>query len=151
MTCILWVLRLISRLNQTFQSKMQKIYLGRTWKILTFGWRKARLPGFTSIDTALDNLAENLRRKELEPYQKEQENFRLLNSSVTKLARGESWNPLRRYPRNELCYCGSGVKYKKCHWQNEPLKCKSKDHGSFRRIVETAKRNRSGIDPVFSI
>lgn len=27
---------------------------------------------------------------------------------------GSDWNPLLKYPRNESCYCGSGVKFKKC-------------------------------------
>lgn len=25
-----------------------------------------------------------------------------------------AWNPFLKYPRNEPCYCGSRVKYKKC-------------------------------------
>ena len=28
---------------------------------------------------------------------------------------GYAWNPLRNWPRNEVCFCGSGKKSKKCH------------------------------------
>lgn len=27
---------------------------------------------------------------------------------------GAKWNPLLKYPRNESCYCGSNLKFKKC-------------------------------------
>lgn len=27
---------------------------------------------------------------------------------------GFKWNPLLNFPRNEECFCGSGVKHKKC-------------------------------------
>lgn len=37
----------------------------------------------------------------------------------TKPAPGWVWNPLLRYPRNRACYCGSGVKFKKCHYSRE--------------------------------
>lgn len=28
---------------------------------------------------------------------------------------GYVWNPLRQYPRNLTCFCGSGAKFKRCH------------------------------------
>ena len=28
--------------------------------------------------------------------------------------KGNAWNPLREYPRNMPCFCGSGIKAKKC-------------------------------------
>lgn len=28
---------------------------------------------------------------------------------------GNTWNRLRDFPRNEACFCGSGLKFKKCH------------------------------------
>jgi uncharacterized protein YecA (UPF0149 family) len=31
--------------------------------------------------------------------------------------------------RNELCYCGSGKKYKKCHWMKDQLKPKKNNSG----------------------
>ncbi len=31
------------------------------------------------------------------------------------LNEGFTWNPLRKYPRNLTCFCGSGAKFKKCH------------------------------------
>lgn len=30
------------------------------------------------------------------------------------LKEGFCWNPLRNYPRNEQCFCGSKLKFKKC-------------------------------------
>lgn len=31
-----------------------------------------------------------------------------------KLNAGNAWNPLKRFPRNHPCFCGSGIKHKKC-------------------------------------
>lgn len=28
--------------------------------------------------------------------------------------KNHDWNPLLKYPRNEECFCGSGLKFKKC-------------------------------------
>lgn len=28
---------------------------------------------------------------------------------------GLVWSPLLRYPKNAKCFCGSGIKFKKCH------------------------------------
>ena len=33
---------------------------------------------------------------------------------------GQAINPLRQFPRNLPCYCGSGVKFKRCHWGKQP-------------------------------
>lgn len=33
---------------------------------------------------------------------------------VWRLSPGIVWNPLARYPRNKGCFCGSGVKSKRC-------------------------------------
>jgi hypothetical protein len=30
-------------------------------------------------------------------------------------AKGFMWNPIREFPRNDPCPCGSGKKFKKCH------------------------------------
>lgn len=30
-------------------------------------------------------------------------------------AAGSAWNPLKKWPPNEACWCGSGKKAKKCH------------------------------------
>jgi len=27
-----------------------------------------------------------------------------------------AWNPLKKYPRNAPCFCGSGKKFKVCHY-----------------------------------
>jgi hypothetical protein len=29
--------------------------------------------------------------------------------------KGNTWNRLRDFPRNEACFCGSGQKFKRCH------------------------------------
>lgn len=34
--------------------------------------------------------------------------------NVWTLDKGRCWNPLRNYPRNRVCYCGSKKKFKKC-------------------------------------
>lgn len=34
---------------------------------------------------------------------------------IFKLEPGFSWNPIRDFPRNHKCFCGSGKKFKKCH------------------------------------
>lgn len=34
---------------------------------------------------------------------------------------GFKWNPVLKYPKNEACYCGSGVKFKKCCLPNESM------------------------------
>ena len=39
----------------------------------------------------------------------------------TKPQQGFAWNPYVKYPRNELCYCQSGKKYKKCCLLTEPM------------------------------
>ena len=31
---------------------------------------------------------------------------------------GLVWSPLLRYPRNAKCFCGSGKKFKGCHYGN---------------------------------
>jgi hypothetical protein len=34
---------------------------------------------------------------------------------------GFKWNPMLKYPRNEKCYCGSGLKFKKCCLAHQTL------------------------------
>jgi hypothetical protein len=38
-----------------------------------------------------------------------------------KLLPGYTLNPFLKYPRNMECYCGSGVKYKRCCISTDPL------------------------------
>jgi hypothetical protein len=33
---------------------------------------------------------------------------------VSQTLKGHVWNPMRKYPRNKGCFCGSGAKAKKC-------------------------------------
>lgn len=41
---------------------------------------------------------------------------------VYRPTQGYAWNPLREWPRNEVCFCGSKKKAKKCHL-NEMAPC----------------------------
>jgi hypothetical protein len=34
---------------------------------------------------------------------------------VYRPTEGNTWNRLRDFPRNESCFCGSGLKFKRCH------------------------------------
>jgi hypothetical protein len=38
-----------------------------------------------------------------------------------KLLPGYELNPFLKYPRNMNCYCGSGLKYKRCCISTDPL------------------------------
>lgn len=37
-----------------------------------------------------------------------------------QVKKGFMWNPLRKIPRNMPCPCGSGKKFKKCHYLAMP-------------------------------
>jgi hypothetical protein len=37
-----------------------------------------------------------------------------------QLKPGFVWNPLKKFPRNSLCPCKSGKKFKKCHLKSMP-------------------------------
>lgn len=59
------------------------------------------------------------------------ENLKLLRMSVDEkfkhvkprkmgnfLTEGFAWNPMKAWPRNEACFCLSGIKFKKCCMPN---------------------------------
>lgn len=50
--------------------------------------------------------------------------------------KGLAWNPLMDYPRNEKCFCGSGVKFKKCHLTTMPKCVLIKDAEEFKRFMD---------------
>jgi hypothetical protein len=48
--------------------------------------------------------------------------------------RGNAWNPLKRYPRNAACFCGSGEKHKKCCGPMVIEYCSAKKAAELERI-----------------
>lgn len=52
-----------------------------------------------------------------------------------KVKDGKRWNPLRSYPPNEPCFCGSDKKSKKCCLPKVPLTCDEKDYENLRKII----------------
>lgn len=40
---------------------------------------------------------------------------------MMKPSPGLSWNPMLKFPPNDLCYCRSGLKFKKCCKLKQPL------------------------------
>lgn len=53
-------------------------------------------------------------------------------SRMMQLHKGFEWNPLRQLPRNMLCPCQSGKKFKACHLQKLPLAVPTAVAESFR-------------------
>src|SRR5579859_3237184 len=51
---------------------------------------------------------------EQENYQKAQAKLNERAKMAFKLLPGHAWNPMRKFPRNNPCPCGSGLKFKKC-------------------------------------
>jgi len=37
-----------------------------------------------------------------------------------RLMPGSVWNPILKYPRNHICFCGSRIKFKDCHLEKTP-------------------------------
>lgn len=55
------------------------------------------------------------------------------------------FNPYLKYPRNESCYCGSGLKFKKCCLPNEDgyvILKKAKDLETVNKIKALIKKVR---------
>lgn len=48
---------------------------------------------------------------------------------------GYAFNPLRDYPRNEACFCGSLKKFKKCHDGKLPMCCTVKSAHEIRQFM----------------
>ncbi|AFC22542.1 hypothetical protein phi1422_0022 [Bdellovibrio phage phi1422] len=57
-------------------------------------------------------------------YQKEQDEKRNSHKMCYALESGNQWNPLKAYPRNLPCPCGSGIKFKKCCVDKIPMTVK---------------------------
>ena len=58
------------------------------------------------------------------------------------LTEGYDWNPFKKYPRNESCYCGSGKKYKNCCIDTEPMAIPKESAAKAKELVETIARYR---------
>ena len=52
--------------------------------------------------------------------------MRILKSILKYLLPAEDNIPERRPGRNEVCWCGSGTKYKKCHFHDDDEKLRKK-------------------------
>lgn len=140
MTYTQWVLRLISTLYRICRLATQKIFSGSAWKKWISAWKKVLLLGSTSIGTASVRRAESsLRKKQLKPYQLLQELSRRRLKAYYRPQKDEAFNPLRKYPRNSLCFCGSGIKFKKCHWIETPLFVKKKHFKDLNQLVAAAR------------
>lgn len=56
------------------------------------------------------------------------------------------FNPFLKYPRNESCYCGSGIKFKKCCLPNEDgyvILKKAKDLANVESVKKLIKKVRN--------
>lgn len=52
---------------------------------------------------------------------------------------GNEWNPLIKYPRNSVCYCGSKIKAKKCCIPKQPLAIDSSFAAAASPLVKTMR------------
>jgi hypothetical protein len=52
---------------------------------------------------------------------------------------GFAFNPLRDYPRNAPCWCGSGVKAKKCHLPTVPPTVEASKEEKLREFVSAVE------------
>jgi hypothetical protein len=55
---------------------------------------------------------------------------------------GMAWSPLRDWPRNEACWCGPGVKAKKCHLPVLPSTMTAKDAKPIREAMAAPEAPR---------
>ncbi len=53
---------------------------------------------------------------------------------------GNHWNQLRDFPRNELCFCKSGKKFKKCHMNILPPCVDKKSADEIQRFFDLRKK-----------
>lgn len=50
---------------------------------------------------------------------------------------GRSWSPLLNFPRNDKCFCGSGIKFKKCHLNKLARTCTKLDAEKINEIMKS--------------
>ncbi len=53
---------------------------------------------------------------------------------------GNAWNPLRAWPRNERCFCGSNIKFKKCHMGKVPECVSEREAEENKKAIEALKK-----------
>lgn len=56
---------------------------------------------------------------------------------------GNDWNPFQKYPRNETCYCGSGVKYKRCCVDSDPISIRINVAEQAKPLIQKARKKRA--------
>lgn len=49
---------------------------------------------------------------------------------------GQAFNPLRSWPRNEKCFCGSGLKFKKCCISRTSVTIEADKEPDLRRVMQ---------------
>src|ERR1700722_159470 len=131
-------LRSISSLTQSSLSMRLKSLYVRILTISIYAWRQVRRIGFILIPTKSELPVENSSPKV--GYKSEREKYTRLSKAALTLSNDMSWNPLLRYPRNALCFCGSGLKSKKCCLPKIPMTIPTKHCESKRQIVDQAVR-----------
>lgn len=55
---------------------------------------------------------------------------------------GNEFNPYMKFPRNETCYCGSGLKFKKCCLPEEPMAINSKTAAKAKPLIKKVRKQR---------
>lgn len=61
---------------------------------------------------------------------------------------GHAWNPLKQYPRNEKCFCGSSEKAKKCCLPFIAATCTIEEFENHSKILAFVKK--FGAEKVFA-
>lgn len=56
---------------------------------------------------------------------------------------GTTWNPMLKYPRNSVCYCGSKIKAKKCCLPKQPLAIDKTFAATAKPLVRTLRAEAS--------
>ena len=64
---------------------------------------------------------------------------------ITMPREGMGWNPLRDWPRNETCFCNSGLKAKKCCLNRQPDCIDEKDAHNLRVAMLQGEVGRAAI------
>lgn len=54
---------------------------------------------------------------------------------------GLVWSPLNKYPMNAKCFCGSGIKFKKCHRDQVKMAVTPEEAAELKKYVDHIKEN----------
>lgn len=63
---------------------------------------------------------------------------------------GHTWNPLKNFPRNEPCFCGSGKKFKKCCLDKMGTTVTIKECENIKKLLK-GKGENSVNQPTFKV